>query len=405
MKHRIVAIIMLFALSCQSSRFTAQEKEKPQPYELQVSVQQSPAWDKIFVRKHGWFGGDGIFCAAFNGEETYNSNQNKIIFWFSDSMFGDSNNDKAQPGSTMINNSVALSNTAIPDSINIHFFSAENAEGKPETLFIPSTPESQPDEFYWLGDGFVNQEIQNNIYIFGYRIKNTKQGTWGFKEMGNTVIVIPAASQPPFADYKQMDIPFFKGKDIDSTGMFGAGILVNTRLAGAENGDGYLYIYGIRGANKSVIVARVIPKNIEKFDYWTFWDGKKFSSNTKDIVPITSKAGNELSVSPLPGGKYILVSQNGLNGKIYYQIGDSPVGPFRNAVEIFDTAPTVSKNANYFTYNAKAHPILSPPGELLISYNVNSFNFFEDILTDAHLYRPRFITMKYQIKQLNKNQK
>lgn len=399
MKHRIVAIITLFVLSCHSRPSTAQEKEKqqPQPYELQVSVQQSPAWDKMFVRKHGWFGGDGIFCATLNGVEKYDPNQEKILFWFSDSMFGDMNNDSAQPGYTMVHNSVALSSSPKPDSSNIHFFAGKNARGRPVSLFIPSTFDSQPDEYYWLGDGFVNQEIHNNIYIFGYRMKNTKQGTWGFKEMGNTLLIIPSGDQPPFSNYRQLDIPFFKGEDFDSTGTFGAGILVNTPLAGVENGDGYLYIYGIRGPHKSVIVARVIPKDIEKFDSWTFWNGKEFSSNTKDMAPITSKAGNELSVSPLPGGKYILVSQNGLNGKIYYQIGDSPVGPFRSTVEIFDTAPTVSKNANYFTYNAKAHPILSPPGELVISYNVNSFNFFEDILTDGHFYRPRFITMKYKI--------
>lgn len=33
------------------------------------------------------------------------------------------------------------------------------------------------------------------------------------------------------------------------------------------------------------------------------------------------------------------------------------------------------RHKNYITYNAKAHSHLSAPGELLISYNVNAFDF------------------------------
>ena len=45
---------------------------------------------------------------------------------------------------------------------------------------------------------------------------------------------------------------------------------------------------------------------------------------------------------------------------------------------------------------AKAHPALSQPGELLISYNINSFDFSKDIKKFPHLYRPRFIKLKYK---------
>ncbi len=45
-------------------------------------------------------------------------------------------------------------------------------------------------------------------------------------------------------------------------------------------------------------------------------------------------------------------------------------------------------------YNAKAHPHLSPPGELLIRYNVDSSDFWGQF-KNADIYRPRFIRLKW----------
>jgi len=47
-------------------------------------------------------------------------------------------------------------------------------------------------------------------------------------------------------------------------------------------------------------------------------------------------------------------------------------------------------------YNAKAHTNLSNPGDLLITYNVISLNFFKDIKKYGHHYHPRFIRVKLQ---------
>ena len=49
---------------------------------------------------------------------------------------------------------------------------------------------------------------------------------------------------------------------------------------------------------------------------------------------------------------------------------------------------------DFYTYNAKAHPNLSKPGEILISYNVNSFDFLDDIVKHPYHLRPRFISVK-----------
>jgi hypothetical protein len=79
------------------------------------------------------------------------------------------------------------------------------------------------------------------------------------------------------------------------------------------------------------------------------------------------------------------------------QVGSSPVGPFGPRQKIWNTADDI-KEKDLFTYNAKAHPALSKPGELLVSYNVNSFNFFEKIKQVPNLYRPRFVRIVFDNK-------
>src|SRR5690606_941809 len=108
---------------------------------------------------------------------------------------------------------------------------------------------------------FVNRELGNTTYVFGYRIRHTDASVFPFEEVGNTLMAIPARSQPPFKDHRQMDTPFFirDSTDNGNSGSFGAGIFVNTAAAGAPAPDGYVYVYGARGPKKEVLVARVAP--------------------------------------------------------------------------------------------------------------------------------------------------
>jgi hypothetical protein len=52
--------------------------------------------------------------------------------------------------------------------------------------------------------------------------------------------------------------------------------------------------------------------------------------------------------------------------------------------------PEVATNRAYFTYAAKGHARLSRPGELLVTYLVNSQNF-GDLIGDTTIYRPMFL--------------
>ncbi len=105
---------------------------------------------------------------------------------------------------------------------------------------------------------------------------------------------------------------------------------------------------------------------------------------------------NELSMTTLQDGRYLLVFQVlGLSDKVGMRIAQSPVGPFSDIIEIYITPEW---KEGIWTYNAKAHPNLSKPGELLISYNTITPDFWSDIQKDAHIYRPRFIKLKFDLK-------
>lgn len=143
------------------------------------------------------------------------------------------------------------------------------------------------------------------------------------------------------------------------------------------------------------MIARVLPKDFETFGTWSFWDGEEWSreiEDAKDVVPYVS---NELSLSALPDGRYALVfTLNGLSPVVAMRLSSTPYGPFGPVIQLYET--DVMQRENYIAYNSKAHPNLSAPGELLISYNVNAFDFLNEISANPNLYRPRFIRVKLQ---------
>ncbi len=399
------AFYLLIGLASLLLACNTNKTETPSPGELDLekfnfTVERDPEWTRLLKRTNGWFGGDGIFALVRNGKENMGAaSDDETLIWFSDTMLGEIIGDSLQPGFTMINNSIAVLKGGKPDSSAIAFHWDKDANGKPAALFIPNTPATGAEEYYWLGDGFVNAARNNNIYLFGYRIKNIpNQLVFGFREMGNTLIVIPAGEQPPFPGKRQVDIPFWLGRPVDSVGSFGAAIHVNTREAGAPDPDGYVYIYGVRGPTKKVMVARVKPEDMEAFDQWRFWDGQQWQADADAVQPIVEHASNEMSVTPLGDGRYIMVFQReGVSNKVAIRLGSSPYGPFGPIIDIFDVSDDLKESPNFFPYNAKAHPVLSKPGELLISYNINSFKFFDEIGDFPQLYRPRFIKLKYEL--------
>ncbi|RAV30510.1 DUF5005 domain-containing protein [Sinomicrobium soli] len=373
----------VLVLSCKDDVRDKNTEKDPLSEEMTFSVERAPEWTAVFRRDSGWFGGDGIFAIPYSGEDS-RKEADSIIFLFSDTMVGEIIGDSLVPGYSMVNNSMALYQKGEKPGTT-EFFLAEDSEGKAAAMLVPDTEQG---EYYWLGDGFADRKPGGKLYVFAYRIRNTgTDDLLPFEETGNDLLVIDK-NKVPLHGPRTLHIPFFGSGESPDKISFGVGIH-------DDREEEHVYIYGVRGQDKELVCARVNYDKIEDFDAWEFRKADGWTRDREQMTALTDSVSNELSMSRLPDGRYALIYQyGGIYPNIYMQIGETPYGPFGDRKEIWNTTEDVN-DPDLFTYNAKAHPAISGEGELLVSYNVNSFKFFDVIENMPHLYRPRFIRIKF----------
>ncbi|MEQ9423510.1 MAG: DUF4185 domain-containing protein [Cyclobacteriaceae bacterium] len=399
MQKIYIFILVLTLASCGGKTQEQVTEESPKdPYYFEYTTEAAPKWTNLFYRKSGWFAADGIFSIPLDGLDKHASNAGKkTLLIFSDTYIGEVENNKPLPGNVMVNNTVAYFKGLTPSEDSISFHYKKSADGSPETFFVPDNPNAKPDQYFWLGDGFINKALDNRLYVFAYHVAMTGPNVFDFELSNVTLLAIDNPESPPFDGYRQIVTPLNIESDSLGNGELGSGVFVNTDWGGASNPDGYIYVYGAIGQDKNLVAARVKPEDFEDFDRWTYWTGNSWSSNIQELGGITNGVSNELSVTPLKDGRYLLIYQiMGISDKVGLQVGQSPVGPFGPINEIW-TTPEVNEPPGILPYNAKAHPNISSPGELLISYNTITHDFWNDIQENAHIYRPRFIKLKSEM--------
>jgi hypothetical protein len=385
-KFLFAALIIVFSLPLTAQHKPLQKNTSVFKY----SVEAAEDWTKLFYRKSGWFGANGLFSIPLSGVDKNNNQGNdSTLLLFGDTYIGEVKDDKPLPGNVMVNNTVAYIKGNDADASKLHIHYKQAKDGTPETFFVPQTSTVSKPQPFWLGDGFINKEKNNTLYVFGYKVERTGPGVFDFIEPGVCIIAVKDATKPPFTNQRQLETTLHIKNDKLGEGNFGAGILVNTKWAGAPAADGYIYVYGCIGQDKNLVVARVKPIDFENMKEWRFYNGSSWSENINDLKPVTNGVSNELSMTTLADGRFLLVFQvMGLSDKVGMRVAASPVK------EIYTTPEW---KEGIWTYNAKAHPNLSKPGELLISYNTITADFWNDIQKNAHIYRPRFIKLKYKL--------
>jgi hypothetical protein len=111
---------------------------------------------------------------------------------------------------------------------------------------------------------------------------------------------------------------------------------------------------------------------------------------------------SELSVSYQPTlQQYVLVySEGGLSEDIVIRLSPTPHGPWTTPNRVY-RCPEALRDPRLFCYAAKGHPEISMGrGELIITYVVNSRNF-DLLLSDADLYRPKFLRIHFVGREQN----
>ncbi len=353
----------------------------------------APEWTSLFDTTSGWTGADGIFSFPMDGNDSPGGlSRAGTLFAFSDTFIGDVNAAGGRVNTSMVNNTMGF---MAKDGLNegVSFFWDDHG-AQPASIFTPNTPLSQSGDWYWFSDGVV---IGDKFHLLANRMEhNNGPPGWNFGRAGMTLFTMDKNGPYTRAAATEVDTPLaLLETPTRSAGFFGAGIMANTVEAGAPAPDGYVYVYGsLEDQVKKLMVARVLPQNFENFNAWKYWDGNGWSVDINDSATLTGRISNELSVTPMPDGRYACIfSLDTMSGKIGMKIAPTPWGPFGNTEVIYDIpTPPI---ADVYTYNAKAHPHLSEPGELLISYNANTFEFW-DHFTYADIYRPRFVRLTWQ---------
>jgi hypothetical protein len=365
-----------------------------------------PDYTALLSRYNGWTGADGIYTVNLDGKDyDYERDKSKqdTFFVFSDTIISkvDALTD-LRSDVYMINNTSAVLNGGAPDPTKIKF-KIQPKDGKTANIVpnpaIPATKAGK-NIYYWLGDTFV---IGDYLYVYALRIDSVNT-MFGFEQVGADLarydIVDGAVNYNSLKIINDDKKRLCNISDPKAEYYFGGAVYQSTEDAGVMNPDGYIYVYGyqdVENLGRELVVSRVKPENIENFDAYEYLDsnGKWVSEAPSKFMYLEDDVAPECSVTQIQSGenkgKYLFVWSYLTNSAtIKASISDAPYTPFENDTTIFnhDTCLTTVGTGNN-TYNAKAHPALSGPDEVIISYNVNGSDCFKY----GDIYRPRFLRL------------
>lgn len=241
--------------------------------------------------------------------------------------------------------------------------------GRGHPLIITNPlPAPAPNAFYWTGAARVQG---TQIWEIAQRINQTGPGLWDEQFAGDYLAKINTAN------WRLASITPLP----DTTGA------INWGVAMLDDGP-YTYIYGseTQGLSSWMHIARVPKGHLDtpwSYDTPTGW-APHAATDSLRLLPGIAPA---YSVIDLGAGRGLrVITQQPLMGQaIYSWHAATPTGPFTTRHTIYNTG---SPGTRTYTYNTLAHPEHTTNGQLLLSYNVNSFDALNP--TNATLYRPQF---------------
>lgn len=344
-----------------------------------VAVEILPGYEALFQKEDGWTGGDGIYSVAL-ADDT-------ILWLFGDTFIGQIRNGRHENAS-IINNSIGIQYGKLPSSALIEFYYGKTSDGEPAAFILPVEPQG----WLWIYDGV---RADAGIFLFFVQIDRTADNSvFGFKVIGNWLGLVTNPEAPPLNwEIRQRKIPWSKFTD-DGDTIFGSALL---------RAGGFFYIYGTTEVleegirRKYMILARVAESAISDFGRWQFFAKGRWISDLSQASLLCADIANEYSVSFQPAlRKYVSVySQNSMSKNIVARTAPEPYGPWSEPIVLY-RCPEEDWHDNIFCYAAKAHPEISlASNELIVTYVTNSVDF-DQIESDARLYRPRFLRVQFR---------
>jgi hypothetical protein len=217
---------------------------------------------------------------------------------------------------------------------------------------------------------------------------------WNFRQVGNRVAVVENAAEAPQQWKVRQVVLWSSGVERPRQTNWGSAAMPDPASRG--DASAAVLIFGTDGTdvlNKGAVLARAPAGKLEDFSAWQFWSRGHWSAQEADATPVVRDIADEFSVHDLPADgrpRVVMVHSEGrLGRRILARTAPHPVGPWNEPATLY-LAPEPASGEGVMVYGAKAHPEVSAPGELLVTYAVNSTDF-AGVLSHISLYRPRFL--------------
>jgi hypothetical protein len=371
----VLALLATLAGRAGDSGRATEYAAPPEPLKT-FTVAPMPERSSLFQQSDGWIGGDGAYSVAISAERT--------LWLFSDTWVGKIRDGK-RTEATIVNNTAAWQDGHDANA-SVRFFVSRDTDGRPNALIRPVDGHG----WFWLGAGAC---ANGRLYVFLPQFLKKGEGAFGFAQVGLWLGVVSNPLAPPTAWHvEQQRVPFalFTGEHIRS---FGTAVLLS---------DGFLYVYGTDerrhafGLDRRLIVARVPVEYADEFAAWRFYQDGEWKNDPAAATPVASAIGPEGSVTYLPRihGYVLVYTELGLSDRVLARTALRPWGPWSAPVEIY-RCPEMKDDKRLFCYGAKAHPSEAANDELVLTYFVNSTDFWQ-VAKDARLYWPRFVRVSFK---------
>lgn len=371
-----------------------------QPGEPPVALRDA-AWDALLDRPSRWRAGDiGHSVDLLDG---------RTLWFFGDSIVGPLADDNSSITLGMVRGAIAWhaspSEGTPPESIE--YAVPEQGHGLPVASWTHPAPGMwNGDVWYWLmGDGRMVETGGGRAFVFfasAIGPAGNPEGMWDFRRIGGAIITVENTDASPekwiahqAKNPLATDEPRF-GEPARATENWGLAIV---EWPAGEKCEKQLYVFGVRerGPEHELLVARCIPETLQTPLQWTFFDGNGWGADPKSAAGIARGLVSEFTIEPVQRNgdwQLVLIQCEPMLGRhVLARTARLPQGPWTEPKSVYEVSEP-KDDARLFTYASKGHASLSRPGELLVTYALNSSDLGQ-VINEPQIYRPHFVRVPH----------
>ena len=347
-----------------------------------LSVEELPEYNVLFERDSDWIGADAAYSIPLSDDRT--------LWLFGDTIIGDIHDGKRVNTKPFARNSIAIQQGKDPTSASIEFFWGAPQNSNPTPFIVPDDGQG----WFWFSHGILTS---GGLYLFLMQMDTDTAagpGIFSFKHIGLTLAHVANPNDDP-TEWRitQHKIPWARIAPHNNL-LFGAALL---------QAEDFIYIYGFdeqpkdNGHESFMILARAPKDKLADFNQWQFYANGQWLSDWQQVTPLFP-IGTEYSVSYQKMlEQYVVVYWDTaccFSKKALLRHASTPYGPWSEPLTLY-TCPEMDWHPQNYCYAAKGHPELSyTADELIITYVANSLDFGQ-LFSDARLYWPRFLRIKF----------